>query len=609
MKISPFFRPCFIAVVFSGILYAAAPAAAVDLFVEETPSDSSYYSAIQPAIDYAYMQLASNPTTTVSYRVVVLPGTYTGDIILKNNIPVVGRETRRTIVNGGISGTAMAASGVSGVAVRNLTFKNATTGISVSGNSTVDIMNNVFNLGTTGSAVIVQGSASTSVINNTFLQNNVAVSRDADGVRVINNIFSNNTADITSTILSESNINNNFFQPAPAGADLKGTPYFPNADFPDADPLFVDSAAPDVHLKASSPCIDKNNAINDPYSISTNSNSIFSDLGAYGGPNADTIPAQVTNITSAATTTPPYAITLNWAAATNYLVGGYRVHYGLSSAYTGTDASNGPSPVDAAAASTLTLSNLTSAASSTPAAPVLNTPQPRNGALVVSWSPVTGATSYTVYWGASDVSENSKIVNSGTSTTISPLTNGQSYLIAVTATAQTIYYLNVTAYDKSGQAGSAGVSHESAFADPAVKVAVGPEYTSALSNVLTGIPELLESYPALPNTGCFIATAAYGSADAAPVRILRAFRDAYLLKTPSGRTFVHWYYAVSPRIAAIMNDHPALKPMVRAALAPFVMLAAAANTSPLLFAALIISSCSAVLFVFGSRRKHGGPAR
>ena len=72
--------------------------------------------------------------------------------------------------------------------------------------------------------------------------------------------------------------------------------------------------------------------------------------------------------------------------------------------------------------------------------------------------------------------------------------------------------------------------------------------------------------------GCFIATAAYGSYDAASVLILREFRDSYLLTNKWGREFVKFYYKHSPAIADYIRDKKALKTMVRWSLKPIVRL-------------------------------------
>ncbi len=604
----------FVAVLGCSVLLGVADRAlAVDLIVEENPTDPTHYSTIQSAIDYANTQLTSNPTGTLSYAVIVEPGTYSGGITLRSKIPVRGRETMRTIVNAGGS-VAMAADNVTGVAVRNLTFVNAQNGIVVSNTSTVSITNNVFSVGTSGTAIQVSLSPSTTIVNNTFYQNGTAISRDADAAVITNNIFSNNQNDIVHTSFAAQNtITYNAFDHAPQAGEIVGTFYLPNTTYTDTNPHFVDIAATvrDFHLMANSTCIDTGDpARNDPYLIGTASSNP-SDIGAYGGADADTIPAPVTGVTYTTTTSPPYSISLSWNAGANYLVGGYRVFYGAASkTYNGTDAKDGngaatPSPVDALTATTLILTDLTATAAVS-GAPVLSIPKPRNGALLVSWSEVPGTTNYTVHYGQTSTSEHALDAGTATSLIIPNLTNGQTYRIAVSAIAQSTYYIAVTAYDKSGQSRVPGVSHESAQTDE-FAITVGPQSASGLSNEVTGMPELLVPYPALPNSGCFIATAAYGSADAAPVRVLRRFRDRFLLTTAGGRTFVHFYYAVSPRIAAFMHEHPLLKPLTRALLAPVVLLATAANASPLITATTLLLGCAAAgLFLLRWRRKRVG---
>jgi hypothetical protein len=72
------------------------------------------------------------------------------------------------------------------------------------------------------------------------------------------------------------------------------------------------------------------------------------------------------------------------------------------------------------------------------------------------------------------------------------------------------------------------------------------------------------------DTGCFIATAAYGSLMEPHVRILRDFRDRFLLGNVAGESFVRFYYTYSPPIANFMEEHDSLREMVRMSLFPVV---------------------------------------
>jgi len=70
--------------------------------------------------------------------------------------------------------------------------------------------------------------------------------------------------------------------------------------------------------------------------------------------------------------------------------------------------------------------------------------------------------------------------------------------------------------------------------------------------------------------GCFIATAAYGSPMEEHVKILRDFRDRFLLTNPAGKVFVDIYYAYSPFIADFITEHETLRAPVRLGLLPIV---------------------------------------
>ncbi len=69
---------------------------------------------------------------------------------------------------------------------------------------------------------------------------------------------------------------------------------------------------------------------------------------------------------------------------------------------------------------------------------------------------------------------------------------------------------------------------------------------------------------------CFIATAAYGSGLHPYVVELKRFRDRHLMSNPVGRSFVGFYYRVSPPIAEIIAQNEALRAVVRIGLYPVV---------------------------------------
>jgi hypothetical protein len=68
------------------------------------------------------------------------------------------------------------------------------------------------------------------------------------------------------------------------------------------------------------------------------------------------------------------------------------------------------------------------------------------------------------------------------------------------------------------------------------------------------------------SSGCFIATAAFGTPLHPEIDRLRAFRDDVLLRTPSGTAFVEAYYRFSPPVAEQIAEYETMRALVRGAI-------------------------------------------
>lgn len=73
--------------------------------------------------------------------------------------------------------------------------------------------------------------------------------------------------------------------------------------------------------------------------------------------------------------------------------------------------------------------------------------------------------------------------------------------------------------------------------------------------------------------GCFIATAAFGTALAVEIDVLRNFRDEVLLLSPLGKGMVSLYYDISPSIADVIASNPVLRQITRWGLQPAIHVA------------------------------------
>ncbi len=531
---------------------------AATLTVDQACADSTCYTTIQAAISAA----------AADDSIAVEPGTYHGQITLSIPVSLTGRETARTILDGD-GGTIITVNGVtSKKTISGFTFQNAVVGIEVANNSSLNIVNNVFTTGlTSGNIGVRVQNTSPSLVelgNNTFYQNSTAVSSSAV-MAIQNNIFANNTIAISSTDSTTTYITYNCFYNNTSNGQTGDSTHNVTSD-----PQFVSPADLDFHLKEGSLCIDAGN----PDSASNDSiDGTINDMGAYGGPGSDTIPFPV-DFTPAPTGSGD-SITVSWTENLSSVVtstnpakqGGYRIHYSLNKSGAAYDNHLSLASTEA----TTVISGLTSTASA-PAAPVVNPLGFDNQALLVSWPPVSGATGYNVYYLVTGTTNTQTIPGiQDTSYTIEGLVNGTQYTVWVTAIAQSVYYLAVTAFDYTvaPTGGTPGVSRESDYS-PEARVTLGSAVESAPSNTVTEYPEAYSYNPNLPNKGCFIATAAYGYYDAPQVQALRDFRDRYLETNSAGRVFVIWYYKYGPLGAAALNEHPWLKPVARTALLPAV---------------------------------------
>ena len=105
--------------------------------------------------------------------------------------------------------------------------------------------------------------------------------------------------------------------------------------------------------------------------------------------------------------------------------------------------------------------------------------------------------------------------------------------------------------------------------------------------------------------GCFIATAAYGSLIEPHVKILRNFRDRFLITNTIGSYFVKLYYKYSPPLANFIAKHDILRATVRLFLFPVVGLSWIAlkiGLFSMIAIMLFFMSCFAG-FIW-SRRRH-----
>jgi hypothetical protein len=114
------------------------------------------------------------------------------------------------------------------------------------------------------------------------------------------------------------------------------------------------------------------------------------------------------------------------------------------------------------------------------------------------------------------------------------------------------------------------------FSGYSATIAITPNSTTSTGIVvISTLPSSDVIQASSGGGGCFIATAAYGSALHPKVNALRQFRDGYLMTNALGRAFVSAYYRASPPLANFIARHDWLRAGVRTLLWPLVWLAEA----------------------------------
>ena len=575
--------------------------------------------------DDVFIQDAIDTAADTSNSVVELKsGTYelSAPVVLKSGITLKGKDTERTIITQATDWEGAAlfiVDGLSNVRVRNLMFKAADVAIQFENTSSTDIeiTNSIFFLGTENTAIKLLDGSTPLIEHNVFYQNDYAIFGDLTLVpptfTIKHNIFLENS--YVSGQVNEPNFSYNCYWPNVNGLiEMDATSILVDPRFATLDANNDDY---DFHLKVGSGCIDagdESSALKDALD-----NSIL-DIGTYGGPNASVYPSPVAfeKIEESSIDGINYSINFSFKPLTAYEVdnedGGYIIYFGSSSNDFVHTSGTQTSPLEDLQFTTNTDGENTiiidgfQAPTATAGTPESGEIQAYNQRLDLSWDAVDEVTGYQLVYIGSDGSTDTVDVEDKTSHSFTNLTNGVSYTVSIQTYSQPALFFFVAAYE-----GLSSNKNESLWSEEfEEKITFGERVLSDSSTAFTATPDELRPYPNLPNEGCFIATATYGSYDAAQVQVFRDFRDSYLLSNSYGTRFVKYYYQYGPIAARFIDEHPQLKPIMQGVLYPYLFVAEMFMGFGLFFGLLSILMCVGLgafftfhVFVYLKREKQG----
>lgn len=532
----------------------------------------------------------------------VLGGTYSGNFTIDKSLTIKAGDGEKVVIEGFSGNPAIRVTGATTVAtLTGLILDGGDIGVSVEGGTV-----NLWNLAISSSATAIRCTAGLTEILQTTIYN------VTDGISCPSTLV---TA-IKNTILSAVLGTGIDVGAAPPSTLVSYTLFFqtPNrgtegtSAIIDQDPLFVAPANLDFHLKSGSPAKDQGDpAVTDSFDGSR------SDLGAYGGRDTATVPFRPEGV-GVACTAGGINCTVSWTANADYGVSGYRVSFAAplipsGDVYTGS-ATEGASPISRDVAAICPTAPCTQPLSgldftvTAPDAPAAPTARSGDGRLKLSWGAVSGATSYQVYSGIVSgagtlVADNVK----ATQYTIEGLTNGVTYYVAVKAVVTpTLSAVVRTLYETP-----VGMTTKESPPSDQSRGEYGTPVTSALSAEAAGTPQLVLGFPRLEDTGgCFIATAAYGSAMAPEVDALRAWRDRHLASHAVGRAFIAVYQAWSPPAADAIRRSEALRAATRVVLWPVVGVAKVWLRWPWMPGIAALAAAAGVVALAQRRRRRAG---